>query len=47
MTIYLSGEVQGREERDEAEEFEPDLDELTPHQIVAELDKYVVGQKAA
>ncbi|MBI2822686.1 MAG: ATP-dependent protease ATPase subunit HslU [Acidobacteria bacterium] len=39
--------MQGREERDEAEEFEPDLDELTPHQIVAELDKYVVGQKAA
>lgn len=37
MVIYLSGEV------------EPDvnLDELTPKQIVAELDKHVVGQKAA
>ena len=23
------------------------LDELTPREIVAELDKYVVGQKAA
>src|SRR4026209_2132803 len=37
MVIYLSGET------------EPDvnLDELTPRQIVGELDKYVVGQKAA
>jgi ATP-dependent HslUV protease ATP-binding subunit HslU len=28
-------------------EEEPWLDELTPRQIVAELDKYIVGQKAA
>ncbi|MGH9941731.1 MAG: ATP-dependent protease ATPase subunit HslU [Pyrinomonadaceae bacterium] len=37
MVIYLSGEV-GDETR---------LDELTPRQIVAELDKHVVGQQAA
>src|ERR1700745_3421861 len=30
-----------------AEEEELSLDELTPRQIVAELDKYVVGQSAA
>ncbi|MBI3939759.1 MAG: ATP-dependent protease ATPase subunit HslU [Acidobacteria bacterium] len=40
MTIYLSGEI---------ETVEPpvNLDEMTPRQIVAELDKYVVGQKEA
>src|SRR5215510_3848834 len=37
MVIYLPGAV---EERDP-------LDEMTPRQIVEELDKYVVGQKAA
>jgi ATP-dependent HslUV protease ATP-binding subunit HslU len=37
MVIYLSGEV----------EEETRLDDLTPRQIVAELDKHVVGQKAA
>src|SRR5262249_33345618 len=37
MVIYLPGAV---EERDP-------LDELTPRQIVEELDKYVVGQTAA
>jgi ATP-dependent HslUV protease ATP-binding subunit HslU len=37
MVIYLSGEV------NEAKK----LDEMTPRQIVAELDKYVVGQHAA
>jgi ATP-dependent HslUV protease ATP-binding subunit HslU len=37
MVIYLSGEV------DEA----VGLDEMTPRQIVAELDKHVVGQTAA
>jgi ATP-dependent HslUV protease ATP-binding subunit HslU len=30
-----------------AEEEQPWLDELTPRQIVGELDKYIVGQKAA
>jgi ATP-dependent HslUV protease ATP-binding subunit HslU len=30
-----------------AEEVQPWLDELTPRQIVAELDKYIVGQDAA
>src|SRR5438552_10805376 len=38
MVIYLAGET---------EEAEVRLDELTPRQIVAELDKHVVGQKAA
>src|ERR1051325_9825582 len=38
MVIYLAGET---------EEQEVPLDELTPRQIVAELDKHVVGQKAA
>src|SRR5437870_5336724 len=37
MVIYLSGEVKDQ----------PRLDEMTPRQIVAELDKYVVGQHAA
>jgi ATP-dependent HslUV protease ATP-binding subunit HslU len=37
MVIYLSGEV-----REHAK-----LDEMTPRQIVTELDKYVVGQHAA
>ena len=38
MVIYLPGA---------AEEEDTALDELTPRQIVAELDKHVVGQKAA
>jgi ATP-dependent HslUV protease ATP-binding subunit HslU len=37
MVIYLSGEV----------DTQPKLDEMTPRQIVTELDKYVVGQHAA
>src|SRR6266496_2908429 len=37
MVIYLSGEVKDQ----------PRLDEMTPRQIVEELDKYVVGQHAA
>jgi ATP-dependent HslUV protease ATP-binding subunit HslU len=37
MVIYLSGEV----------EEESRLDEMTPRQIVAELDKHVVGQHGA
>src|SRR5947209_13710594 len=38
MVIYLAGETEEQELR---------LDELTPRQIVAELDKHVVGQRAA
>ncbi len=38
MVIYLAGDTEEQEVR---------LDELTPRQIVAELDKHVVGQKAA
>src|SRR3989454_9994391 len=37
MVIYLEGEV----------DEEVRLDEMTPRQIVAELDKHVVGQKDA
>src|SRR5215210_6290997 len=37
MVIYLSGEV----------EEESRLDEMTPRQIVAQLDKHVIGQHAA
>ncbi|MCS6806634.1 MAG: ATP-dependent protease ATPase subunit HslU [Acidobacteriota bacterium] len=37
MVIYVTG----------GEETTPMLDELTPRQIVQELDKYVVGQQAA
>src|SRR6201998_4105676 len=38
MAIYLPGTV---------EEDQLALDDLTPREIVSELDKYVVGQKAA
>lgn len=40
MPIYLSGEVKKRENQLK-------LDDLTPRQIVEELDKYVVGQTNA
>ena len=39
MAIYLGG--------DTAAVTKKNLDDLTPRQIVAELDKYVVGQNAA
>ncbi len=42
MVIYLSGEQQTTE----AEPL-PSFDELTPREIVAELDKYIVGQNPA
>src|SRR5713101_7823755 len=38
MVIYLAGET---------EEHEARLDDMTPRQIVSELDKHVVGQNAA
>ena len=38
MVIYLPGQ---------AATDTPALDELTPREIVGELDKYVVGQKEA
>ena len=40
MPIYLSGSNEDFQNK-------PKLDDLTPRQIVAELDKYVVGQNAA
>jgi ATP-dependent HslUV protease ATP-binding subunit HslU len=42
MVIYLSGDQQAAEP-----EALPSFDELTPREIVAELDKYIVGQNAA
>ncbi len=42
MVIYLPGE-----QRHPEPQPEPAFDELTPRQIVAELDKYIVGQPAA
>jgi ATP-dependent HslUV protease ATP-binding subunit HslU len=42
MVIYLSGEAQPPEP-----EPLPSFDELTPREIVIELDKYIVGQNAA
>lgn len=42
MVIYLSGDQQAAEP-----DALPSFDELTPREIVAELDKYIVGQNAA
>jgi ATP-dependent HslUV protease ATP-binding subunit HslU len=42
MVIYLSGESQPQEP-----ESLPSFDELTPREIVVELDKYIIGQQAA
>ena len=42
MVIYLTGDQQAAE----AESL-PSFDELTPREIVVELDKYIVGQNAA
>src|ERR1700675_2794593 len=42
MVIYLPGEPRQPEAAPE-----PSFDELTPREIVAELDKYIVGQTAA
>ena len=42
MVIYLPGEQQEPEQQ-----LEPSFDELTPREIVVELDKYIVGQAAA
>src|SRR5262252_9047754 len=37
----------GSAEAGGGEEFLPALDDMTPREIVAELDKYIVGQAAA
>ncbi len=42
MVIYLPGE-----QREPEPEPQPSFDELTPREIVTELDKYIVGQNAA
>ncbi|MFQ5926530.1 MAG: ATP-dependent protease ATPase subunit HslU [Terriglobia bacterium] len=45
MTIYLPGKV--GEQEPEIAAPAPLADELTPRQIVAELDKYIIGQQQA
>ncbi len=42
MVIYLPGDSQTQEQ-----ETLPSFDELTPREIVVELDKYIIGQQAA
>src|ERR1700726_437298 len=42
MVIYLPGD-----QREPQQAPEPSFDELTPREIVIELDKYIVGQAAA
>jgi ATP-dependent HslUV protease ATP-binding subunit HslU len=42
MVIYLPGEPRQAEA-----EAAPSFDELTPREIVVELDKYIVGQHPA
>ena len=42
MVIYLPGE-----QREPEPPPQPSFDELTPREIVIELDKYIVGQNAA
>ncbi len=42
MVIYLPGE-----QREPQPEPQPSFDELTPREIVVELDKYIIGQHAA
>src|ERR1700689_3144762 len=42
MVIYLPGE-----QREEEPAAIPSFDELTPREIVVELDKYIVGQAKA
>src|SRR6516164_3295709 len=43
--ILVQGGANGAQP--EGEEFLPALDDMTPREIVAELDKYIVGQAAA
>ncbi len=44
MAVYLPGTVK---EAREAQPATPPVEELTPRQIVAELDKYIIGQQPA
>ena len=45
--ILMPGGANANGAGPEAEEFLPALDDMTPREIVAELDKYIVGQNAA
>ncbi len=45
MVLYMTGQPSDLPEREP--EVVPSFDELTPRQIVEELDKYIVGQAAA
>src|SRR5260370_29600782 len=45
--ILMPGGANANGSAPESEEFLPALDDMTPREIVAELDKYIVGQNAA
>jgi ATP-dependent HslUV protease ATP-binding subunit HslU len=45
--ILMPGGANANGAAPEGEEFLPALDDMTPREIVAELDKYIVGQNAA
>jgi ATP-dependent HslUV protease ATP-binding subunit HslU len=45
--ILMPGGANANGGAPEGEEFLPALDDMTPREIVAELDKYIVGQNAA
>ena len=45
--ILMPGGVNANGAAADGEEFLPALDDMTPREIVAELDKYIVGQNAA
>src|SRR6266700_3606666 len=45
--ILMPGGANANGGAPESEEFLPALDDMTPREIVAELDKYIVGQNAA
>jgi ATP-dependent HslUV protease ATP-binding subunit HslU len=48
MVLYMPGsQQQPVEEPPQQQELPPSFDELTPREIVAELDKYIVGQAPA
>src|SRR6266581_2264186 len=45
--ILMPGGANANGGAPESEDFLPALDDMTPREIVAELDKYIVGQTAA
>jgi ATP-dependent HslUV protease ATP-binding subunit HslU len=47
MVLYMTGRPGEQPAQEQEQELLPSFDELTPRQIVEELDKYIVGQAAA